>query len=328
MSGLYLGIDTSNYKTSVAVTDSSNDTVYEKSVYLDVPAGKRGLRQSEAFFGHSNRLPDYIEELSSAADLKAVRAIGVSTRPRRVEGSYMPCFLAGINSARILSSALNVPVYEFSHQEGHAAAVIEDPSCISDNDTSAGNDLFFHLSGGTTEFLKCHKDDLGYEMEIVGGTKDISIGQLIDRAGVKMGMPFPSGSYMDTIASSFTGSKSGYLPRIRIEDGYFNLSGAETKTLRTIEQIHNNEFDAVIAELFTAIADLLYGSASALCARYDADRVFMAGGVASSSCIRKLIYRKVQNNNFSPDIVFGKPELSGDNAVGIARLARRIQENQ
>ena len=62
MSDLYLGIDTSNYKTSVAVTDGTGRIVFERSEYLEVPAGSRGLRQSEAFFRHSCRLPEFSEK--------------------------------------------------------------------------------------------------------------------------------------------------------------------------------------------------------------------------------------------------------------------------
>ena len=124
MKSLYLGIDTSNYRTSAAVVDSDGSILAQKAVLLDVPEGKRGLRQSDAFFMHSNRLPGYIEEIFGLADPVCIKAVGVSERPRRIEGSYMPCFLAGINAAREIASALKVPVYCFSHQEGHAAAVM------------------------------------------------------------------------------------------------------------------------------------------------------------------------------------------------------------
>ena len=104
----------------------------------------------------------------------------------------MPCFLAGVNAAREMAAVLGIPLHEFSHQEGHAAAIIENSS-----DTDIRRSVLFHLSGGTTEFLICEPDEDGYRMEICGGTKDISAGQLIDRAGVAMGYPFPSGAYLD-----------------------------------------------------------------------------------------------------------------------------------
>ena len=117
MSELYLGIDTSNYKTSIAVTDGNNDVVYQRSEYLEVPEGNRGLRQSECFFRHSNILPQYFEELAKTVDVHRIVSVGVSSRPRRVEGSYMPCFLAGVNAAKQTAAILGIPLHEFSHQD-------------------------------------------------------------------------------------------------------------------------------------------------------------------------------------------------------------------
>lgn len=319
MPDLYLGIDTSNYKTSVAVTDGDNQTVFERSVYLEVPQGSRGLRQSEAFFRHSNRLPEYIEEMSCSVDVSAIRAAGVSSRPRRVEGSYMPCFLAGVNAAREISAVLGIPLHEFSHQEGHAAAIIENSP-----DTDMRRSVLFHLSGGTTEFLICEPDESGYRMEICGGTRDISAGQLIDRAGVAMGYPFPSGAYLDDLAETYyaaNGRVKSCLPRIKTTDGEFNLSGTETQVLRMIEVSDAEEYPHLAYSIFERIAELLASSAAGSAAAAGTDTVYMAGGVSASSFIRRSIAEKCGSE---PQIIFGDPVLSGDNAVGIARLARRV----
>lgn len=324
MKSLYLGIDTSNYKTSAAIVDGDGNIIAEKSVLLDVPEGKRGLRQSEAFFMHSNRLPDYLHELFEHADPAGISAIGVSGRPRRVEGSYMPCFLAGLNAARMLGDALNVPVFRFSHQEGHAAAVLEDNGICSGDDI-----IFFHLSGGTTEALLCSPDEDGYRMEIAGGTLDISIGQLFDRFGVASGFPFPAGRYLDDAAygvlekAGFDTGKAGFpgiMPKINIKDGYFNLSGAETRLMNAASS-DNADTSRIAAELFAVIADLLHREASYLSEKHNVKRVIMAGGAASSRTIRRLL-----SGSMDPVIEFGDPVLSGDNAVGIARLAKRKHE--
>ena len=323
MPDLYLGIDTSNYKTSIAVADADNNTVFEKSEYLEVPQGSRGLRQSEAFFRHSNRLPEYIEEMSQSVDVSAIRAAGVSSRPRRVEGSYMPCFLAGVNAAREISSVLGIPLHEFSHQEGHAAAIIE-----SSTDTCIKKSVLFHLSGGTTEFLVCEPDENGYRMEICGGTKDISAGQLIDRAGVAMGYPFPSGAYLDDLAEAYyaaNGRVKSCLPRLKTTDGEFNLSGTETQVLRMIEASDAEEYPQLAYSIFERIAELLASSAVNSAASAGTDTLYMAGGVSASSFIRKSIAEHLASlHGTKPEVIFGDPVLSGDNAVGTARLARRI----
>ena len=322
MSDLYLGIDTSNYKTSVAVTDSCNRVVYERSEYLEVPHGTRGLRQSEVFFMHSNRLPSFIKEAAFNVDFRRLKAAGVSTRPRRVEGSYMPCFLAGYNAASEISSSLNIPLYEFSHQEGHAAAVMEDP----DSSDALRDSILMHLSGGTTEFLLCRPDEAGYDTCITGGSLDISFGQLIDRIGVAMGLPFPSGAYLDELAVEYAGNAADHikLPAVKIKDGYFNLSGIETSIIRNLPDMDENAREALPSAVLGLIAGILIRSADELSARCGSGTVWMAGGVASSEYIRSIIERQ----KGSADIRFGKPSLSGDNAVGIARLAHRLQENK
>jgi N6-L-threonylcarbamoyladenine synthase len=315
---LYLGIDTSNYKTSLAVIDDEGGIVFERSELLEVKKGSRGLRQSEAFYQHSMRLPGYFKEALNTVEPVAIQAIAYSSRPRRQEGSYMPCFNAGINAAKILSAAMDIPAYSFSHQEGHAAAIMPQEE--------AGKSLFMHLSGGTTEFLICEPDENGYDMRIVGGTKDISFGQLLDRAGVALGFPFPAGRYLDDIASaslSIDDQGEFAFPRIKLDDGFFNLSGAETKLLnhfndRGLSSDDGSALARPVADLFRYISAMLARSAEYLSEKYDIEKIYLAGGVASSKTIRDLL-----TQSCSLDIYFGDPVLSGDNAVGIARLAKR-----
>ena len=331
---IYLGIDTSNYKTSVAAVDNDGRILCNISEYLDVPHGKRGLRQSEVFFMHSNRLPGIISEALKIIRPEEIAAIGVSDMPRRTEGSYIPCFLAGLNTARLLSDTLGIPMHRFSHQEGHAAAIIEK----SDAPIAESHSLLMHLSGGTTEILKCRRDDRAYSLDIMGGTLDISIGQLLDRFGVALGFKFPSGMYIDKLAATYNGGPlPGIVPGIRIMDGYFNLSGPENELMKfarlftenhgtgenTDDSVHieNEELSAVCYELMERIADVLLISSNYLTSAYNADTVYMAGGVASSDTLRRIVSKKSKEGKYR--IVFGDAALSGDNAVGTALLARR-----
>ena len=92
----YLGIDTSNYTTSVSLVREGRVVCnLKKSVY--VAEHQRGVRQSDALFCHVKNLPILMEQLGQVDDLSA---IGYSARPRDVEGSYMPCFLARSSPAR------------------------------------------------------------------------------------------------------------------------------------------------------------------------------------------------------------------------------------
>ncbi len=208
-----LGIDTSNYTTSAAVSRDGRITFFRKKL-LDVGNGERGLRQSDALFQHVTRLPEILEGISADGTPDAV---GVSTKPRDAEGSYMPCFLAGVSAASSAASALGVPLYGFSHQRGHIAAALYS---AGREDLLNGRFLAFHLSGGTHELLLCDNGDI----KITGKTLDISAGQLIDRVGVATGLGFPCGAEMEKLSA-------GVLPEVRpvLKGGDCNLSGFENR---------------------------------------------------------------------------------------------------
>ena len=98
-----VGFDTSNYTTSIACFDGMGGTNCSK--LLPVKEGSLGLRQSDAVFHHTQSLPELSGRLFSNAEVGAITAIGVSTRPRAVDGSYMPCFMVGYSHAKLLSEA-------------------------------------------------------------------------------------------------------------------------------------------------------------------------------------------------------------------------------
>ena len=105
MSSYTLGIDTSNYATSLAVFNTAGEVVCAKKRFLPVKEGQLGLRQSDALFHHTVALPEMLAELGSEFDLTQISAVGVSEKPRPVEGSYMPCFLAGVSAATAFAAA-------------------------------------------------------------------------------------------------------------------------------------------------------------------------------------------------------------------------------
>ena len=110
MSRYTLGVDTSNYATSLAVFDTAGEVVCAKKRFLPVKPGQLGLRQSDALFHHTTALPEMLHELAQEFDLTRIDAVGVSQKPRPAEGSYMPCFLAGVNAATAFAAARSIPL--------------------------------------------------------------------------------------------------------------------------------------------------------------------------------------------------------------------------
>ena len=227
---LYLGIDTSNYTTSAALYNSQTGEITQQKKLLPVREGQLGLRQSDAVFHHTAQLHTLFEELVRGVDTKQIAAVGVSSRPRPVSGSYMPCFTVGQNTAKILSAALKIPLCEFSHQEGHISAVL-----YSAKKTELFNRDFlaFHVSGGTTEAVLAKGLGSGFELELVAQTLDLNAGQAIDRVGLMLGLKFPCGPQLEQLALKNT-EKLSARPTIKGCDCC--LSGVENQCKKLISQ--------------------------------------------------------------------------------------------
>ena len=306
-----LGIDTSNYKTSVAVVNSDGETVQDLRRPLAVKEGERGLRQSHALFQHLEALPQLIGE-AVAGNGGRFAAVSVSTRPRPVASSYMPVFKAGENIAMVFSHALGIPVYKFSHQEGHIEAV---KNCSS----FKGKEKFlcYHLSGGTSELLSVD----GSTIEIIGGTKDISFGQAIDRTGVLLGMPFPCGGQFDEISLK-AGRQSSFLKDIPVDGLFVNLSGMEAQAARVVGSgVSESEKDMLIKEIIDKIAGALVKLTERAVAETGISDVLFTGGVSSSKYLFGALHACFDSTEVNVD--FGDQALSSDNAVGIAVLGGR-----
>lgn len=299
---LSIGFDTSNYTTSCAWFDGKSGE--NCSRLLDVKPGELGLRQSDALFSHIKRLPELSDRLFAHLKPDEIRAIGVSTRPRAVDGSYMPCFLAGECQARVLASMLHVPLYAFSHQQGHIAAALWSADRL---DLMQRPHLAWHLSGGTTELLLVTPEDRNVCAQKIGGTTDISAGQLIDRTGQLLGMPFPSGKHIDAAAAE--SSANDYF-RVKVNGTDFSLSGVQNQ-IQTYYQRTEDIVQTASFCLRSVIHAIVTATKKALKDYPDYPVVF-SGGVASNRLLRARV------SGF--DAVFAAPEFSTDNAMGIAVL--------
>ena len=308
-----MGIDTSNYKTSVAVVDSEKKILCDLRKLLRVKQGERGLRQSDALFQHLENLPPLLEEALSDGRTRDIRAVCTSDRPRPVEGSYMPVFKAGIGFGQAVAAALQVPHYRFSHQEGHIEA-IRAYSQFAEKEAF----LCYHLSGGTCELLKVEPGSLTK----IGGSKDLSMGQVLDRVGVKMGFSFPAGESLDHMAVSAE-SPSQDLKKIPADGLWFNLSGIETQCGRKLEELRKNETgqESLVRELFDKFVKILIEITEKAADETGLDSVMFAGGVSSSRYVRRRLEQYFERSSI--EIAFGRPELSQDNAVGTALLGGR-----
>ncbi|MEG1887174.1 MAG: peptidase M22 [Oscillospiraceae bacterium] len=309
---LYLGIDTSNYTSSVGVYDSITNDCQNHKQLLAVADGQLGLRQSEAVFSHVKNLPAIIKDVFYKLD-ENVSAVGVSVKPRDVEGSYMPCFLVGELAASSIAYSNNIQLYRFSHQAGHIAAALYSSNRFDLFDKKL---VAFHVSGGTTEAVMVTPDkDEVFRCEIIARSMDLKFGQAIDRLGNKMGLPFPSGKMIDELARK---GELTHKVKVSLKDGNCNASGIENIFSKML--LENETYENVARFTIEYIMKTLEKMTEEIILKYGDLPLVFAGGVMSNSIISENFKKKFNAN-------FATPEFSSDNACGAAVLAYLKKES-
>lgn len=307
-----LGIDTSNYTTSLAVIDSNMKLAYEGRRILDVPEGSRGLRQSDAHFQHTNNIPELLKQCFKKVEPRKTVCICVSSRPRNTVDSYMPVFTAGTSTAKILGLALQLPVFEVSHQENHIVAGI-----WSSTHEFSSSFLAYHISGGTTELLQVGSDE-GFSLVQIGGSSDLKAGQFIDRVGVAMGLKFPCGQAMDNLCDKY--DKAGLKVPVSVDGSYTSFSGPETYIQRLLskQSIDEKQKSEVSRGVFECIAESLEKTVINSLCKHNCRELLMVGGVASNKIIREYLKSSESIRRANLKVIFSDPGFSPDNAVGAA----------
>ena len=303
---VFAGLDTSNYTTSVAFYDTETGKVPPRKKLLPVKQGALGLKQSAAVFAHVKQLPEMVRDLFAELE-QPLAGVGVSTQPRSMEGSYMPCFLVGELAAEVACAVAKAPKYTFSHQQGHVAAALY--SC-GKLELLKQEFIAFHFSGGTTECVLVRPDEEKLiSTEIIAESLDLKCGQVIDREGGMLNMPFPSGKYLDELAQKSTKT---YKIKPTFKDNNVCVSGVENQCKKRLEQGEAPEdvakfcLESVCAIVETMIKNNLE--------QYPGLPLIFSGGVMSNSLIRARVTEKFGG-------AFAAPEFSSDNAAGIAVLA-------
>lgn len=301
----YIGIDTSNYTTSVALYRSEENRIYQAKRLLPVKAGQLGLRQSDAVFHHTKQLPEMIEELSETVGSINPVCITASAKPRNAEGSYMPCFLCGEGFARSYSALNKISLHTTSHQVGHILAAL-----YSVDSLSLCNESFiaFHVSGGTTDCLLCTPDkDNILNIETISSSLDLKAGQAVDRIGLMLGLEFPCGAELEKLAYN---SEKNFKIKPVIKDGSCCLSGLENQCRKMLEQ--NCSKEDIAAYCLEYITAAILSMTEYVIQKYGRLPLVFAGGVMSDKIIKNKI------TAVYGDAKFAEPSFSCDNASGVA----------
>ncbi|QGG46548.1 O-sialoglycoprotein endopeptidase, putative [Heliorestis convoluta] len=356
-----LAFDTSCYTTSLAFVDERGKVRAEKRRMLPVKKGERGLRQGDAFFLHGQHLPELLaeilQELRDGGKKIKIEAVAISTRPRPEPESYLPVFRAGYLVAHALATTLEVPLIETSHQEGHIMAGLYSAQEVGQRDEWLQSPfLAVHLSGGTTELLRVqyestkisHCEDAAaynatmFQIKKLGGTLDLHAGQLVDRVGVALGLSFPAGPELEKVAARATEEKDQIFLPAAVKGYNLSFSGAETAALRMISKLDSaNDCDTVNREksvlrtgqashiaraVERCIASTLEKILRKAVEEEKISKILIVGGVAANTFLRQRLRHRLEHKAVGAQLAFATPQLSGDNAVGVALIGHKRLE--
>lgn len=316
---VYLGIDTSAYTTSIAMTDKDGKIIFDLRQVLKVPPGETGLAQSAAFFQHVQNLPKLLEAVPKEF-WRQLGAVGVSQKPRPVQDSYMPVFTAGSTVAQAIAVSQGVPFFQTSHQEGHLEAgwirTGKDQAAQITQVCDADQFLAIHISGGTTELLEVQKQSAGkMRIELLGGTTDLHAGQFVDRVGVRLGLQFPCGKQLERLAAESAPGSDALLPSA-VRGLEVSFSGVETAAARLLAQgkAKPDVARAVEGCILRTVGKLINNGIE----RTGIDKILIVGGVASNAYLREELKNRVNK----AQLYWAEPKFSSDNATGVALLTR------
>ncbi len=298
-----LGIETSCDETAAAVVeDGTRILSNEVSSQVEIHARYGGIVPEVASRQHILAIIPVIEQAMTEAGTgwSDIDGIAVTAGPG-LAGSL----LIGVNTAKAISMARNIPLTGVNHLEGHIYA-----NWISQNSTSPEFPLLALIVSGGHSDLVLMKDHGSYEL--IGRTRDDAAGEAFDKAARILGLGYPGGPAIQKASES--GTPSIDLPRSWIRGtSDFSFSGIKTALLRLEENnLIENKMDAA-ASFQEAIAEVLVTKTIDAAEEHGVKQIILAGGVAANRPLRERLVRQSILPVLIPEI-----GLCTDNAAMIA----------
>ncbi|CAI8886166.1 tRNA (adenosine(37)-N6)-threonylcarbamoyltransferase complex transferase subunit TsaD [Bacillus velezensis] len=304
-----LGIETSCDETAASVVKNGNEII-SNVVASQIESHKRfgGVVPEIASRHHVEQITLVIEEALLKAEMgfDDLDAIAVTEGP-----GLVGALLIGVNAAKALSFAHQIPLVGVHHIAGHIYA----NRLIGELQFPA---LALVVSGGHTElvYMKEHGS-----FEVIGETLDDAAGEAYDKVARTMGLPYPGGPQIDKLAA--VGTDSIPLPRAWLEEGSYNFSFSGLKSA-VINTLHNasqkNEVippEDLAASFQQSVIDVLTAKTSKAAKEYGVKQVLLAGGVAANKGLRAALQQEFSHSG-DPELVIPPLSLCTDNAAMIA----------
>lgn len=254
--------------------------------------------------------------------------IAVTTGP-----GLEPALWVGINAARILSVAWNIPLIPINHMEGHILVTLLDKK--SEKEFSLKELSFPALgllvSGGHTELVLVHNYA---KYEKIGATRDDAVGEAFDKVARMLGLPYPGGPAISRLAAEFRASGATQefefpRPMMHSHDYDFSYSGIKTAVLYTVRdlgEVSDEQKKALACAFEDAAIEVLVSKTLKALEEYQVQTLIVGGGVAGNTYLRNQLTNAAEERFPGTTVLFPEQWLATDNSVmiGIAAFVRTL----
>lgn len=310
---LILAIETSCDETSAAVIENG-EKIQSNIVASQINSHKRfgGVVPEIASRHHVEYITLIIQEAMKEANVEFsdLDAVAVTEGP-----GLVGALLIGVNAAKAIAYAHNLPLIPVNHMAGHIYAnqLIEPLTFPL---------LALVVSGGHTElvYMKEHNS-----FEIIGETRDDAAGEAYDKIGRVIGVPYPGGKYIDEMAQK--GEDVFNFPRAMMQEENYDFSFSGLKSA-FINRVHNaeqkgEELDKndLAASFQAAVVEVLVDKTIRAAKEYEVEEIILAGGVAANSGLRSALSDAVKSELEDVSLAIPPLSLCGDNAAMIGAAA-------
>ena len=308
---MVLGIETSCDETAVAVLDGAGhilSNVLDSQVDMHAPFG--GVVPELASRRHMERLETLTKEALERASLSLAKITGIAvTNCPGLVGAL----IVGVNFAKALAYARNIPYVTVNHLEGHLA------SAWLANPEMATPAMVLVASGGHTHLAWVpHRG----EYQFIGWTLDDAAGEAFDKGAKMLDLPYPGGPAIDALATNANRHAVSFpRPQLHSGDLTFSFSGLKTSLLYYLKNAKKTvdtrlPVADIAASYQEAIVDVLVEKLCRAARQYGANAISVVGGVAANSRLRERLEEQAGVNGLH--LTLPPRSLCTDNAAMIA----------
>lgn len=264
------------------------------------------------------REPELFEQLVTFAQnyrKPDIDGIAVTSGP-----GLEPCLWVGVNFAKALSAAWNVPIVAVNHMEGHLMLSMAKGNSLAQAEFPL---LALLISGGHTELVVSKKFQ---QYEVVGKTRDDAAGEAFDKVARLLGLPYPGGPEISRVAHAARSQNLNSvftLPRPMLhEDNLdFSFAGLKTAVRKIVDAdpgLSESDKAALAREFEDAVADVLVEKSIRAIDEFGANTILVGGGVSANTYIREQLKAALEAEGDPAKLLVPPPELATDNALMIA----------